>query len=174
MKTNKIETKKDKLATKKAKAKAKKAKIKGVLALLAFAAIFDGCSTSEPASRLTRGEYGDITVRIENASSNCVHLAIGDAAYASADSEGSTETQTANPSNTVTVDVTARYNDALAAATTASKGVLTQLAGGLESVLGLMASKESGTVAVTKTDGSLALVECKNGQCSFCSDCEAK
>ena len=81
---------------------------------------------------------------------------------------------TATPSNTVTTDITAQYNDALAAATTASKGVLTQLAGGLDAVLGLMSSKESGTVAVTKNDGSLALVQCKDGQCSFCTECEAR
>lgn len=168
-----IKTKNDKLAAKKAKAKAKKAKIKGVLLVAALAALC-GCSTSEPASRLTRGEYGDITVDVREASNVTVNLTVGDAAYASADSEGSTETQTANPSNTVTTDITAKYNDALAAATTTSKGVLTQLAGGLESVLGLMASKESGTVAVTKNDGSLALVECKDGQCSFCSDCAVK
>lgn len=84
---------------------------------------------------------------------------------------------TATPSNTVTTDITAKYNDALAAATTASKGVLTQLAGGLDAVLGLMSSKESGTVAVKKTDGTTALVECKDGQCSWacesgnCSNC---
>lgn len=76
---------------------------------------------------------------------------------------------TATPSNTVSTDITARYNDVLAAATTASKGVLTQIAGGLDAVLGLMSSKEEGTVAVKKTDGSTALVECKDGQCSFCS-----
>lgn len=81
---------------------------------------------------------------------------------------------TATPSNTVTTDITAKYNDALAAATTASKGVLTQLAGGLDAVLGLMSSKKEGTVAVKKTDGTTALVECKDGQCSFCTDCEAR
>ena len=67
------------------------------------------------------------------------------------------------------------YNDALKNATDASKGVLESLATtSANKVLSMMASKESGTVEVAKTDGSTATVECKDGQCSFCTDCEVK
>ena len=35
----------------------------------------------------------------------------------------------------------------------------------------MMLNKKSGTVKVTKTDGTEATVKCENGQCSFCEDC---
>lgn len=99
-KRKKLGSKKAKAEAKKAKLKAKKAKLGVIVALLAFVC---GCSTSEPASRLTRAEYGDIIIRLDNSRSNTVSLTIGDGAYASADSDGSTETMTANPTNTTDV-----------------------------------------------------------------------
>ena len=71
--------------------------------------------------------------------------------------------------------VDARYNDAMAAASNASKGVLESLTtAGANKVLELMASKETGTVEVQKKDGTTATVECKDGQCSLCTDCTVK
>lgn len=35
----------------------------------------------------------------------------------------------------------------------------------------MMQNKQSGTVKVTKTDGTAATVECKDGQCAFVEDC---
>ena len=101
-----------------------------------------------------------------------INTTMGDGALASADSSGSTETQTATPTVDVKPDIDVRYNDAIAGATTASKGVLeTLLASSANKVLALMQSKETSIVEVQKTDGTNATVKCENGQCSFCEDC---
>ena len=131
-----------------------------------------GCSTATPASRATTASY-EINVKLcldEGAKGNTVNLpfTFGDGALASADSSGSTETQTATPTIDVKPDIDVRYNDAIAGATTASKGVLETLASaGKDAVLEMMASKKSGTVDVQKKDGTTATVSCENGQCSF-------
>ena len=78
---------------------------------------------------------------------------------------------TATPTNEVKTDITAKYNDAIAAASNASKSVLGRIGDGLGSVLDLMSSKGSGTVPVTKSDGTKAFVKCENGECEFCEDC---
>lgn len=152
------DNKRKKMASKKAKAQAKKAKIKAkmkvVLAAFALAAIC-GCSTSEPASRLTKAEYGDIIIRLDNAWSNTVNLTIGDGAYASADSDGSTETMTANPTNTTDIKPDVNVN------TTGGR-----TAGILETAL-------SAGAALIKGDGADASSSpCKN--CGECEDCEYK
>ena len=77
----------------------------------------------------------------------------------------------ATPTNEVKTDVTAKYNDAIAAASNASRSVLGQIGDGLGSVLDLMSSKGSGSVPVTKSDGTKAVVKCENGECEFCEDC---
>lgn len=83
--------------------------------------------------------------------------------------------QTASPTTDVKPDVDVRYNDAIAGATSASKGVLESLIGAsANKVLSLMDSKQTGTVSVTKKDGTAATVKCENGQCSLCDDCEYK
>ena len=214
MKTNKIAEKVSKKTAKiKAKVVKKATKVRGkcaaLIMLFAFAAILDGCATSEqpitaPSMQAGKSETMHATLNqsqiyvllgakkiVTGATSNAFELAAADADTTTPDitilgqaqaldsrgtetyspSNAPSNSPTATPSNTVTTDITAKYNDALAAATTASKGVLTQLAGGLDAVLGLMSSKESGTVAVKKTDGTTALVECKDGQCSWCSEC---
>lgn len=136
-------TKKDKLAEKKAKAKAKKSKIKG-LALVAILAALCGCSTSEPASRLTRADYGDIIIRLDNSRSNTVSLTIGDGAYASADSDGSTETQTATATSTPTVSPKTDVN-----------------VGGAKSGTGVL-EKAVGALTGDSTGG-----ECEGGACVY-------
>ena len=74
---------------------------------------------------------------------------------------------TATPTLDIKTDITAKYNDAIAAATTASKSVLGQIGDGLTSVLDLMSSKKSGSVPVTLKDGTAATVKCENGQCAI-------
>ena len=167
----------------KVKAKIEKAKKKiarkvKCCALLALALLIVGCSTATPASRATSASY-DISVKVcldecvKSATVN-VPFTFGDGALASADSSGSTETQTATPTLDIRTKIDARYNDAIAGASVASKGVIEMLTdAGKEAVLELMSSKKSGTVAVTKTDGTAATVKCENGQCSFCEDCTA-
>ena len=83
-----------------------------------------------------------------------------------------TQTTTQTPTTDVKPDIDVRYNDAIAGATSASKGVLDLLTDtGKAAVLELMSSKKSGTVKVEKTDGSSATVKCENGQCEFCEEC---
>ena len=165
----------------KAKAKAIKAKVKGkvkrgkvALAALALLPVV-GCMDTAPASRATTATFGDIGLKVcvDGGTNTTVNASItlGDAALASADSAGSTETQTATPTVDVRTRIDARYNDALAAASTASRGVIAQIADGVTGVLDLMASGKSGKVAVTRTDGTAATVQCEGGQCSFCEEC---
>lgn len=74
--------------------------------------------------------------------------------------------QTASPSNPVSVPIDVRYNDAIAGATSASKGLLETLtSAGANKVLEMMSSKSSGTVTVEKKDGGTMDVKCENGQC---------
>ena len=99
------ETVKDKAKKIKARVKGKMKGAKAAVAVVALLAVLCGCATSDPASRLTKAEYGDIDVCVEEGVSNVtVNITIGDGAIASADSEGSTETMTANPTNDVKPD----------------------------------------------------------------------
>ncbi len=172
----------------KAKAKAVKEKVKGKAKRVASLAVLfglvfalTGCMTPEQASRSTSAGYGDFepSVKVvlgENASSNTVAvtipITIGDGAIASADSSGSTESQTQTPTFDISPKTDLRYNDALSAASTTSKGILETLTQtGMEKVLALMSSGGSGQVTVEKKDGTQAVVTCENGQCTTCTDC---
>ena len=164
---------KAKIAKVKDKVKSIKGKVKGVAAvavLCGFLAALAGCSfDTTPASRATTAT---ITVEVRNyGGTNSVSNSVHDVAQASADSEGSTETQTATPTLDIRTKIDARYNDAISGATAASKTTLGLIGDGITGVLDMMASKKSGTVAVTKTDGTPATVKCENGQCSICEDC---
>lgn len=176
---------KEKVKAKIAKAKKKIArKCKGCYKLIPFAAAlaaFCGCSMATPASRATSANYGDfggdVKVVVENSTGTTVNVSlpikVGDGALASADSSGSTETQTATPTLDIKPDIDVHYNDAIKNATDASKGVLETLAkGSADAVVRMMASGDSGTVKVQKSDGSAAVVKCENGQCSLCTDCK--
>lgn len=171
----------------KAKAKAVKEKLKGGKAkkavslafLCAFCALA-GCMTPGQASRGTSNNEGDVepTVKVcigDNSHSNTVvvtqTITHGDGAIASADSSGSSESQTQTPTFDISPKTDLHYNDALKNATDASRGVLEKLTdSGAQAVLKMMAGKESGTVKVEQKDGTTATVECKDGQCSICTD----
>ena len=162
----------------KAKAKATKEKVKAkvkasvaIMAAILSLVLYEGCSTATPASRATTAEYRIEFSLGDAARSNTVTFTFGDGALASADSAGSTETQTATPTTDIKPDLDLRYNDAIAGATTASKGVLETLTqSGMEKVLSLMSSGGSGQVTVEKKDGGQAVVTCENGQCTTCKD----
>lgn len=167
---------KDKAKALKAKAKKRGAR-KVAAGLVALGALcMAGCMDTAPASRATTNTFGDTepTVKID-IGRRCRHVSVsttvrttfGDGAIASADSTGSTETQTATPTLDIRTRVDARYNDAISGATSASQQVLGAIADGATGVLELMQSKKSGRVTVTKTDGEPATVECTDGQCSF-------
>lgn len=176
------ETVKAKAAAAKGKAKGIKEKVKGkrgakcAVALL-LCACLAGCMTPEQASRSTNATYGDIEpdVRVEVSGSNtvnvAVHITFGDGAIASADSSGGTEAQTQAPNFDISPKTDLRYNNALAAASATSRGVLETLTrAGANKVLSLMADKTTGTVEVEKADGSTATAKCADGQCSLCTD----
>ena len=166
----------------KSKVKGKMGKKSAHLAVAALGLAFlAGCMTPEQASRSTNATYGDIEpdVRLEVSGSNtvnvAVHITFGDGAIASADSSGSTETQTQTPNFDISPKTDVRYNDAISAASATSKGILETLTqSGMEKVLALMSSGGTGTVTVEKKDGTTATVECKDGQCTTCTDCEVK
>ena len=154
----------------------KKAKIKGKFALIAFAlslgVIATGCATSDPSSRSTSGTYGDtepsVKVVFEKGSHNntatiTMPITIGDAAVASADSSGSTESMTATPTNTTDIKPQTDVN------TTGgrSAGVLESLIGAFGTWLTTPSGKEavSATAPATGTGG-----DCKDGNCAPCTD----
>ena len=172
----------------KAKAKAVKEKVKGKAKRVASLAVIfglvfalTGCMTPGQASRGTSNNEGDVepTVKVcigDNSHSNTVvvtqTITHGDGAIASADSSGSTESQTQTPTFDISPKTDLRYNDALSAASTTSKGILETLTQtDMEKVLALMSSGGSGQVTVEKKDGTQAVVTCENGQCTTCTDC---
>ena len=172
----------------KAKAKAVKDRLKGtskkasaIAVAFALGALVTGCMTPEQASRSTSGTVGDVepTVKIElgggcssNSVSVVIHNTFGDGAIASADSDGSTESQTQTPTFDISPKTDLRYNDALSAASVTSKGILETLADtGVKKVLAMMESGGSGTVTVNKLDGTQAVVTCENGQCVASQSC---
>lgn len=170
-----------------AKAKAVKEKLKGgkvkkavSLAILCAFGALAGCMTPEQASRSTEAQVGDVESSVKvcvdekaNPTINVnVRFNFGDGAIASADSSGSTESQTQTPTFDISPQTDLRYNDALAAASTTSKDILDTLTqAGKEKVLSLMSSGGTGTVTVEKKDGTKAVVECKDGQCTTRTDC---
>lgn len=181
-KNDKLKAKNDKMKAKMAAKKAKLGKVAKVVAVLALVLAAAGCFT-DPKSRANQSEVGDqkhaVTVSIgEGASNNTLNVSlpttVGDVGYQAADSAGSTETQTANPTWTFPIKVDARYNDVLSKATDATKATLSSIGGNLGAVLDALVSGEPKTVEVTKSDGSAAAVKCENGQCSYCKECEIK
>lgn len=171
---------KDKAKALKAKAKKRGAR-KVAAGLVALGALcMAGCMDTAPASRATTNTFGDTepTVKID-IGKRCRHVSVsttvrttfGDGAIASADSTGSTETQTATPTLDIRTRVDARYNDALAAASTGSKSVIEGLSDvSKNAVLAIMAAKGSGTIAVKKSDGTDGTVKCADGQCEYTAD----
>ena len=152
----------------------------GIVAFLGVALLI-GCMTPEQASRSTNATYGDMEAKVatdigEKANNNAVtvdiKVTIGDGAIASADSSGSTESQTQTPTFDISPKTDLRYNDAMAAASVTSRGILETLTTvGANKVLALMQSGGSGTVTVPTKDGKTATVTCDGGQCTSCVDC---
>ena len=162
-------------------------KVGRACAVLALLAALGGCHMGEQptAQRAQTSIFRDnrIDIRVV-ASTNAVYDAEGNPVAAvrvdiggltQANETSGAETMTASPSNTPTVStpvsIDARYNDALAAATPASKAVLGSLGEGLGAVLDLIVSKKDGKVNAKTIDGKDVVVECANGQCKICKDC---
>jgi hypothetical protein len=174
LKDNMKEGIKAKGAAVKAKLKGMKDKAKGAkkcAAVLAFALcgeLLTGCMDTNPASRQNSNAFGDIepTVKVvigEYAVSNTVAVSVnttlGDGVLASADSAGSTETQTATPTQTTDVkpDLDLHYNDALSAGASVATSGATAVKGVAEAAKGDTAKnltdalKEKGKEVLSET-----------------------
>ena len=185
----KVAKMKEKVARKSGKAKKGAA---AAVAALALAFLFAGCTSAksdQPAKSQTQENRFDrctFVMASKTTISNDVIVAEGEAMHAlemftqtqsleSSGTESFAQTSTQTPTTDIKPDVDVHYNDASKNATDASKGVLESLAtDSANKVLSMMASKETGTVEVEKTDGTKATVECKDGQCSICTDCTQK
>lgn len=180
----------------KAKAKAVKAKVKAkikasvaIMAAILSLVLYEGCSTATPASRATTATYQFRFELGDNAKSVTINTTMGDGALASADSEGSTETQTATPTLDIKPDVNLNYaqgggitnRGTGGKATGGAARILESLtAEGLAMLKEYVTGKKSGTVTLQKKDGSTVTAECKDGSCTFsdgttvtAADCES-
>jgi hypothetical protein len=177
----KITKKKPVKETVKAKAKAVKQKVKGkvkgcaALVALAFAAVaLSGCQTPNQASRGTSNENGDFEPSVDvkvNGSSNIVSVVIrnsyGDGAIASADSSGSTESQTQTPTFDISPKTDLRYNDAIGAGGNAVSSFVSSLTSeGFAALRDYVVNKKSGKITVTKKDGTTETLDCVDGNCT--------
>ena len=185
----------------KAKAKATKAKVKAkvkasvaIMAAILSLVLYEGCSTATPASRATTASYEFRFELGDGAKSVTINTTLGDGALASADSAGSTETQTATPTTDIKPDVDLNYAQGGGISTgggraaSGAAGIIETLAAeGLATLKDWVTSKKSGTVTLQKKDGSTVTADCKDGVCTFadgttvtaadcqnCTDCTAK
>ena len=187
---DKAKTKTAKVAQKIAR-KCKGGKLSALLAAFAFA-FLAGCASSESAQpaksqTLTADLDGctiiiagkvsmpiagtNQTITAEGEKLPTIELLTQTQSLESSGTESYAQTATQTPTTDVKPDIDVHYNDAIKNATDASKGVLESLVdSSAKAVLQMMAEKKTGTVQVTKTDGSTATVECKDGQCSLCTD----
>ena len=142
----------------KVKGKCKGGKCCAALALLL--ALCAGCMDTNPASRQTTADYGDIVVKFsEGCSSNYVSIVIGDGAIASAASSGSTETQTASP--TQTTDVKPDVDVSVPVIKGAAANAAADLIGATASAL-----KGTGTASGDCSGGNCSTGTCTDGSCS--------
>lgn len=158
--------------------------VAGVVAALLLS--MAGCSTADanPTSRATTATVGDVGHEIkvvfeEKSHGNTlkidIPITIGDLAFASADSKGSTETSspTLTPTTDIKPDIDVNYAQG-GSASSGSAPVPASAAGILEtltaesvaSLKSMLTSKGSGTVQLTKKDGTATTAECKDGSCT--------
>lgn len=151
-------------------------KVKGVSCVIMVAALFAGCQQTPQASRATSAEYGDIepTVKVvieEKAHGNSVsiplHITLGDGALASADSSGSTESQTLTPTQDIKPNLDVRYNDQ---AKVASGALETLLGNGAGAIANWLAAPGKNRIVVTDQNGVIKTAECVDGKCVECED----
>ena len=126
---------------------------------------------TQPASRATTATYGDIIVKIgDDAHDNSVTITLGDGALASADSAGSTETQTATPTMDIKPDIDVNYGTLGVggkAGGSAAMEFLQSLAPESYQLLkSYIESRKSGELTLNKKDGTTVCVECSDGACT--------
>ena len=106
-----------------------------------------------------------------NGSSNVVSIVIrnsyGDGAIASADSSGSTESQTQTPTFDIKPDLNVHYNDAVGTGGNAVSAFVSSLTSeGFAALRDYIVNKKSGKITVTKTDGTTETLDCDSGTCT--------
>lgn len=144
-----------------------KSKVK-VASVIAVMAMIFGCSTSEPASRVTKAEYGDIVIKVADSSNTTLKITLGDGAMSSSDSSGSTETTTSTPTNTTDIRPDVDVN------TTGSRsaGVLeTFISAGLSAITGKSSSTSGTSSSSTSSSTSNTSTDCTNCESGACTDC---
>ena len=188
-------------AKRKIERKTKGGKFPAVVAF-ALAAILTGCTTADsaqPAKSQTQENRFDRCIIIMAAkasvTNNIVH-AEGDTAPAlemftqtqNLESTGSTDSlnmaNTQTPTLDVKPDVDVHWNDALGTGGNAAATFLSSLtAESFATLRDYLCGKKSGSVTVTKKDGTTETLNCTNGKCSYsggtltandCADCTPK
>ena len=193
-------------AKRKIERKTKCGKVAAILAAFALAAILTGCTTADsaqPAKSQTQENRFDgctFVMAAKTTISNGVIVAEGDAAPAlemftqtqSLESTGSTDTfgqaNTQTPTTDIKPDVDVHYNDAVGKGSDAASAFLSSLTSeSFASLRDYIANKKTGSVTVTKKDGTTETLECKDGtctrqdgttvtaeDCAACTDCGTK
>ena len=182
----------------KEKAAAVKAKLKGakpaaakccILAALSLAIV--GCMDTAPASRATTANYRiDVTVKMdEGAKCGTVNMpfTLGDGAFASADSAGSTETQTATPTQDIKPDtnIDIPINKSGGGAQTVGSVLGDAAASAVKGMFSKSGTDNANAASTQKTencaDGSCTTGNCTDGNCTDgncttgnCTDCTIK
>lgn len=193
-------------AKRKIERKTKGGKVAAILAAFALAAILTGCTTADSAqpakSQTQTNTFKDciVIVATQASVSNRVVRADGSkdipavelfTQTQSLESTGSTDTfgqaNTQTPTTDIKPDVDVHYNDAVGKGSNAAATFLSSLTS--ESFAALrdyVTNKKSGSVTVTKKDGTTETLECKDGSCTYsggtitaedcaaCSDCSPK
>lgn len=193
-------------AKRKIERKTKGGKVAAILAAFALAAILTGCTTADSAqpakSQTQTNTFKDciVIVATQASVSNRVVRADGSkdipavelfTQTQSLESTGSTDTfgqtNTQTPTTDIKPDVDVHYNDAVGKGSDAAATFLSSLTS--ESFAALrdyVTNKKSGSVTVTKKDGTTETLECKDGSCTYsggtitaedcaaCSDCSPK
>lgn len=160
----KIAAKKEKIAAKIGKKAAK------ALTLAIALGCFTGCMGSNPASRATSATYGDIVVKIgENASNNAVKVNLGDGAIASADSAGSTETQTSSPTQKTDVSPKTDVNTTGGRSAGVLESIVSAFGSWLMTPSGKAAAIDSAKSTTNCSDGSCTTGNCTTGNCAPCT-----
>lgn len=145
-----------------------------MLAPSAALVALSGCQTPNQASRGTSNENGDFEPSVDvkvNGSSNVVSVVIrnsyGDGAIASADSSGSTESQTQTPTFDIKPDLDVHYNDAVGTGGNAVSAFVSSLTTESAALLrDYVVNKKSGKITVSKTDGTTETLDCDSGTCT--------
>ena len=126
-----------------------------------------GCSTATPASRATTVQYTFNYDFGKGARNVTINNKTGDGAISSADSSGSTETQTATPTVDVRPDIDVHYNDAVGTGGNAISAFVSSLTSESAALLrDYVVNKKSGKITVTTKDGTTETLNCDSGTCT--------